>query len=183
MDGKNGENKTVSNPNIGYGLQAIKYADGKTRIKLVRVQTKLESLCTSLVSKTRHTWPDVLAGNIFVDLFLYAHIGIHIAALLTFVCNTPGCADTEPYGSLYNKQRGRARAASPADHGHRIHTRECFSRRSRAALEGIRKAGESHVCLAAVRQQHDRIVPIDEYAHLPLLGLSNFRAKEFLVWP
>ena len=31
LDGKNSENKTVSNPNIGYGLQAIKYADGKTR--------------------------------------------------------------------------------------------------------------------------------------------------------
>jgi hypothetical protein len=31
MDGKNSENKTVSNPNIGYGLQTIKYADGKTR--------------------------------------------------------------------------------------------------------------------------------------------------------
>jgi len=30
-DGKNGENKTVSNPNIGYGLYTIKYADGKTR--------------------------------------------------------------------------------------------------------------------------------------------------------
>ena len=31
LDGKNGENKTVSNPNIGYGLQTIKYTDGKTR--------------------------------------------------------------------------------------------------------------------------------------------------------
>jgi Domain of unknown function (DU1801) len=31
MDGKNGEGKTVSNPNIGYGFQIIKYADGKTR--------------------------------------------------------------------------------------------------------------------------------------------------------
>src|SRR3954470_11843357 len=31
LDGKNSENKTVSNPNIGYGLSAIKYADGKTR--------------------------------------------------------------------------------------------------------------------------------------------------------
>src|SRR5579862_323216 len=30
-DGKNGENKTVSNPTIGYGFYAIKYADGKTR--------------------------------------------------------------------------------------------------------------------------------------------------------
>jgi hypothetical protein len=31
LDGKNSENKTVSNPNVGYGLQTIKYADGKTR--------------------------------------------------------------------------------------------------------------------------------------------------------
>jgi hypothetical protein len=30
-DGKNSENKTVSNPTIGYGLQTLKYADGKTR--------------------------------------------------------------------------------------------------------------------------------------------------------
>jgi hypothetical protein len=31
MDGKNSENKTVSNPNIGYGFQTLTYADGKTR--------------------------------------------------------------------------------------------------------------------------------------------------------
>lgn len=31
LDGKNAENKTVSNPNIGYGLNTTKYADGKTR--------------------------------------------------------------------------------------------------------------------------------------------------------
>src|SRR3954469_17146916 len=31
LDGKNSENKTVSNPNIGYGLQTMKYAGGKTR--------------------------------------------------------------------------------------------------------------------------------------------------------
>jgi hypothetical protein len=30
-NGKNAENKTVSNPNIGYGSYTIKYADGKTR--------------------------------------------------------------------------------------------------------------------------------------------------------
>ena len=30
-NGKNSENKTVSNPTIGYGFQTIKYADGKTR--------------------------------------------------------------------------------------------------------------------------------------------------------
>jgi hypothetical protein len=31
LDGKNSEGKTVSNPNIGYGVQTIKYADGSTR--------------------------------------------------------------------------------------------------------------------------------------------------------
>jgi hypothetical protein len=31
LDGKNSENKTVSNPNIGYGSQTLKYAGGKTR--------------------------------------------------------------------------------------------------------------------------------------------------------
>ena len=31
LDGKNSENKIVSNPNIGYGAQTMKYADGKTR--------------------------------------------------------------------------------------------------------------------------------------------------------
>src|SRR6187431_2255133 len=31
LDGKNSEDKTVSNPNIGYGSHTIKYADGKTR--------------------------------------------------------------------------------------------------------------------------------------------------------
>jgi hypothetical protein len=31
LDGKNSENKAVSNPNIGYGLQTMKYADGTTR--------------------------------------------------------------------------------------------------------------------------------------------------------
>jgi hypothetical protein len=31
LDGKNSENKTVSNPNIGYGLYSIKYADGTTK--------------------------------------------------------------------------------------------------------------------------------------------------------
>lgn len=31
LDGKNSESKTVSNPNIGYGSQTMKYAGGKTR--------------------------------------------------------------------------------------------------------------------------------------------------------
>ena len=31
LDGKDSNGKVVSNPNIGYGLQTIKYPDGKTR--------------------------------------------------------------------------------------------------------------------------------------------------------
>jgi hypothetical protein len=31
LDGKNSENKAVSNPNIGYGLYTIKYANGETK--------------------------------------------------------------------------------------------------------------------------------------------------------
>lgn len=31
FDGKDGDGKIVSNPQIGYGLQTIKYADGKTK--------------------------------------------------------------------------------------------------------------------------------------------------------
>ena len=31
LDGKNSENKTVSNPNIGYGSYSIKYANAETR--------------------------------------------------------------------------------------------------------------------------------------------------------
>src|SRR3982750_4387583 len=31
LDGKDSEGKIVSNPNIGYGIQDMKYADGTTR--------------------------------------------------------------------------------------------------------------------------------------------------------
>jgi hypothetical protein len=31
LDGRNSENKVVSNPNIGYGAYTIKYADGTTK--------------------------------------------------------------------------------------------------------------------------------------------------------
>jgi hypothetical protein len=31
LDGKDNKGKIVTNPNIGYGLQTIKYADGKTK--------------------------------------------------------------------------------------------------------------------------------------------------------
>jgi hypothetical protein len=31
LDGRNSENKVVSNPNIGYGVRTIQYADGKSK--------------------------------------------------------------------------------------------------------------------------------------------------------
>ena len=31
LDGKNSENKTVTNPNVGYGHHTMNYADGKSR--------------------------------------------------------------------------------------------------------------------------------------------------------
>jgi hypothetical protein len=31
LDGRNSDNKIVSNPNIGYGLLTLKYPDGKTK--------------------------------------------------------------------------------------------------------------------------------------------------------
>ena len=31
LDGKDEKGKTVANPNIGYGIQTMKYADGRTR--------------------------------------------------------------------------------------------------------------------------------------------------------
>jgi hypothetical protein len=31
LDGRNSENKIVSNPNIGYGFQTLKYANGETK--------------------------------------------------------------------------------------------------------------------------------------------------------
>lgn len=31
LDGKDSNNKTVTNPNIGYGFQTLTYADGKTK--------------------------------------------------------------------------------------------------------------------------------------------------------
>ena len=57
LDGKNSENKTVSNPNIGYGAQTIEYTGGKTRefYQVGLSATQPESLSISLVSKIRNT--------------------------------------------------------------------------------------------------------------------------------
>ncbi len=40
LDGKNSENKTVSNPNIGYGSYSIKYADARPGGRVGRGKTK-----------------------------------------------------------------------------------------------------------------------------------------------
>lgn len=56
LDGKNSENKTVSNPNIGYGLHTIKYADGKTKefyqIGLSANQTGISIYIMGTIDKT-----------------------------------------------------------------------------------------------------------------------------------
>ena len=65
LDGKNSENKTVSNPNIGYGSHTIEYADGKTRefYQIGMSANKPESPYISLVLKTRSTWPTHMEKN------------------------------------------------------------------------------------------------------------------------
>jgi hypothetical protein len=56
VDGKNSEGKTVSNPNIGYGLYTIKYANGETRefyqIGLCGVTTGISVYILGLEDKT-----------------------------------------------------------------------------------------------------------------------------------
>jgi hypothetical protein len=56
-DGKNSEGKTIANPNIGYGLYTIKYADGTSRefYQIGLSVNKTGSLSISLVSKIRRT--------------------------------------------------------------------------------------------------------------------------------
>ena len=55
LDGKDDKGKIVSNPSIGYGLQTVKYADGKPKnfIKLVSVQTRQEYLFILWALKTK----------------------------------------------------------------------------------------------------------------------------------
>ena len=56
LDGKNSDNKTVSNPNIGYGSRTIKYADGTTRefyqIGLSANKTGISVYILGIVDKT-----------------------------------------------------------------------------------------------------------------------------------
>ena len=55
-DGKNSEGKTVSNPNIGYGSQIMKYANGKTaewfRISISANTTGISVYILGLEDKT-----------------------------------------------------------------------------------------------------------------------------------
>lgn len=56
LDGKDSENKTVSNPNIGYGLCTRQYADGKTKefyqIGMSANQTGISVYIMSIDDKT-----------------------------------------------------------------------------------------------------------------------------------
>ena len=56
VDGKNSEGKIVSNPNIGYGLYTIKYANGETRefyqIGLTATTTGISVYILGLKDKT-----------------------------------------------------------------------------------------------------------------------------------
>ena len=50
-DGKNSEGKIVSNPNIGYGLRTIQYADGTSKEFYqigMSANTVITTVCTSL---------------------------------------------------------------------------------------------------------------------------------------
>ncbi len=65
LDGKNSENKTVSNPNIGYGFYTIKYANRTTRefyqIGLSANKTGISVYVLGI--KIRLTWPKRLEKN------------------------------------------------------------------------------------------------------------------------
>jgi hypothetical protein len=65
LDGRDDKGKIVSNPNIGYGLQIIKYADGRTRdfyqVGLSANTTEFPSIF--LASKTRIIWPKHMEMN------------------------------------------------------------------------------------------------------------------------
>jgi hypothetical protein len=55
LDGKDAKGKIVTNPQIGYGLQTIKYADGRTKVffKSASVQTRQEYPFISWALKTK----------------------------------------------------------------------------------------------------------------------------------
>ena len=66
LDGKNSENKTVSNPNIGYGSHTIKYADGTTRefYQICLSANKTGISAYILVLKIKHTYPKPMEKNL-----------------------------------------------------------------------------------------------------------------------
>src|SRR5258708_11977546 len=65
LDGKNSENKTVSNPNIGYGLQTIKYPDETTRefSQIALPANKTDTPAYTLVLNTKQHLPHTTAKN------------------------------------------------------------------------------------------------------------------------
>ncbi|MDQ2719487.1 MAG: hypothetical protein M3Z26_06980 [Bacteroidota bacterium] len=64
-DGKNSENKTISNPGIGYGIHTMKYSNGKTRefFQIGMSANKAESLSISLVSGISYSSQSNFARN------------------------------------------------------------------------------------------------------------------------
>jgi hypothetical protein len=66
LDGKDDNGKTVSNPNIGYGFQTIKYVDGTTRefyqIGLSANKTGISAYILGIKDKTYlpHTYGKIL---------------------------------------------------------------------------------------------------------------------------
>ncbi len=57
LDGKNSENKIVSNPNIGYGIQTLKYADGKTReFYQIGISANKTGISVYILGKTDKTY-------------------------------------------------------------------------------------------------------------------------------
>ena len=55
LDGKDDKGKIVSNPNIGYGLQTIIYADGKTKeFYQVGISANTTGISVYIVNDKRH---------------------------------------------------------------------------------------------------------------------------------
>lgn len=55
FDAKVEKGKIVSNPSIGYGLQTIKYADGRTKgFYQIAISTNTIGICDSVIST--HIW-------------------------------------------------------------------------------------------------------------------------------
>ena len=80
LDGKDDKGKIVSNPNIGYGLQTIKYADGTTReFYQIGLSANKTPACCSNHSRTR---PAFITASQFESIL--ARLGGFCNGALTF---------------------------------------------------------------------------------------------------